>query len=140
MEPEPLEGIADADARLGRAVPLPRVALPLARWVDVHAVGERAVEVAWNLDDSRPGDPGRVALYAGVAPPPPRELPDASAPETLGEDGVALTHRQAPLTEAQDSLRPVHELTWERDGLFLRLTAQGPWAVSVLVAIAQSVA
>jgi hypothetical protein len=140
MEPEPLEGIADADARLGRPVPLPRVALPLARWVDVHAVGERAVEVAWNLDDSRPGDPGRVALYAGAAPPPPRELPDAGAPEVLGDDGVAITHREAPLTEAQDSLRPVHELTWTRDGLFLRLTAQGPWAVSALVAIAQSVA
>lgn len=138
MEPEPLEGIADADARLGRRVPLPRVALPLARWVDVHAVGERAVEVAWNLDDSRPGEPGRVALYAGAAPPPPRELPDASAPATVGED-AAITHREAPLSEAQDSLRPVHELTWERDGLFLRLTAQGPWALSVLVSIAQSV-
>jgi hypothetical protein len=139
MEPEPLEGIADADAHLGRPVPLPRVPLPLTRWVDVHAVGERAVEVAWNLDDSRPGEPGRVALYVGAAPPPARALPDATEPETVGDDGVAFVHRQAPLREAQDSLRPVHELTWERDGLHLRLTAQGPWAVPALVAIAQSV-
>jgi hypothetical protein len=133
---EPLEGIAEADAHLGCAVPLPRVALPLPRWVDVHAVGERAVEVAWNLDDSRAGDPGRVALYAGAAPPPPRELPEASAPRDVA---AGLTHREAPLAEAQDSLRPVHELTWQRNGLYLRLTAQGPWTVSVLVAIAQSV-
>jgi hypothetical protein len=49
-------------------------------------------------------------------------------------------HREAPLTEAQPSLRPVHELSWQRDGLHLRLTAQGPWAVSVLVSIVQSVA
>ncbi|WP_445151935.1 hypothetical protein [Baekduia sp. Peel2402] len=139
MEPEPLEGIAEADAHLGRAMPLPRVALPLTRWVDVHAVGEHAVEVAWNLDDSRPGEPGRVALYAGAAPAPPRELPDASVPERVAEGDVAITHREAPLSEAQDSLRPVHELTWERDGLYLRLTAQGPWAISVLVSIAQSV-
>jgi hypothetical protein len=133
---EPLEGIAEADAHLGRPVPLPRVALPLPRWVDVHAVGPEAVEVAWNLDDSRPGEPGRVALYAGVAAPAPRALPDATAPSTL--DG-GLTHREAPLSEAQDSLRPVHELTWTHDGLHLRLTAQGPWALSALVAIARSV-
>jgi hypothetical protein len=133
---EPLEGIAEADAHLGRPVPLPRVALPLARWVDVHAVGEAAVEVAWNLDDSRTGEPGRVALYAGAQPPPARDLPDASPPHAVAD---GLTHREAPLAEAQDSLRPVHELTWQRDGLHLRLTAQGPWTVPVLVAIAQSV-
>jgi hypothetical protein len=133
---EPLEGIAEADAHLGRPVPLPRVALPLTRWVDVHAVGDHAVEVAWNLDDSRSGEPGRVALYAGAEPPPARELPDATAPEDVG-DGVV--HREAPLSEAQASLKPVHELSWRRDGLHLRLTAQGPWTVSTLVAIAQSV-
>jgi hypothetical protein len=133
---EPLEGIAEADAHLGRLVPLPRVALPLARWVDVHAVGETAVEVAWNLDDSRAGEPGRFALYAGAQPPPPRELPDATAPHAVAD---GLLHREAPLAEAQESLRPVHELTWERDGLHLRLTAQGPWTVPTLVAIAQSV-
>jgi hypothetical protein len=133
---EPLEGIAEADAHLGRPVPLPHVALPLTRWVDVHAVGERAVEVAWNLDDSRAGDPGRVALYAGAQPPPARELPEASEPEPVA-DGVV--HREAPLAEAQPSLKPVHELSWQRDGLHLRLTAQGPWNLAVLLAIAQSV-
>jgi hypothetical protein len=133
---EPLEGIAEADAHLGRRVPLPRVALPLPRWVDVHAVGERAVEVAWNLDDSRAGDPGRMALYAGAAPPPQRDLPDAT-PLASVADGV--THREAPLSEAQDSLKPVHELSWQADGLHLRLTAQGPWALSMLLTIAQSV-
>ncbi len=133
---EPLEGIAEADAHLGRPVPLPRVPLPLPRWVDVHAVGDAAVEVAWNLDDSRPGEPGRVALYAGAAPAPPRDLPHATDPRAVAD---GLTHREAPLAEAQASLKPVHELTWQRDGLHLRLTAQGPWTVAALVAIAQSV-
>jgi hypothetical protein len=134
---EPLEGIAEADAHLGRRVPLPSVPLPLPRWVDVHAVGPEAVEVAWNLDDSRAGDPGRVALYAGFQPPAAREIPDATAPAPLAE---GVTHREAPLAEAQDSLKPVHELSWQRDGLHLRLTAQGPWALSALLTIAQSVA
>jgi hypothetical protein len=133
---EPLEGIADADAHLGRRMPLPSTPLPLARWVDVVAVAPHAVEVSWNLDDSRPDAPGRVALYAGTDPPPPRELADASAPESVA-DGI--THREAPLTEAQASLRPVHELRWRLDGLHLRLTAQGPWAVGVLLDIARSV-
>jgi hypothetical protein len=136
-EVEPLEGIADADARLGRPMPLPGVPLPLTRWVDVIAVAPHAVEVSWNLDDSRPDAPGRVALYAGQEPPPPRELADASEPEDVA-DGIV--HREAPLTEAQPSLRPVHELRWRRDGLHLRLTAQGPWAVDVLLEIARSVA
>ena len=131
-----LEGIAEADAHLGRPVPLPRAALPLARWVDVHALDEGAVEIAWNLDDSRPGQPGRVALYAGTVAPPPRELPDATDPAPVAD---GLLHREAPLAEAQDSLRPVHELTWQRDGLHLRLTAQGPWSLDDLVAIAHSV-
>jgi hypothetical protein len=136
-EPQPLDGIAEADAHLGRQVPLPHVALPLTRWVDVYACGPHAVEVAWNLDDTRPDRPGRVSLYAGAAAPPARELAAASELEPVA-DGV--THREAPLMEAQPSLRPVHELSWQRDGLYLRLTAQGPWAVSALVAIAQSVA
>jgi hypothetical protein len=135
-DPQPLEGIAEADAHLGRRVPLPRVVLPLPRWVDVLAVGPQAVEVAWNLDDTRDGDPGRVALYAGAGPPPAREIPEATAPAPVAE---GVVHREAPLAEAQASLRPVHELTWQRDGLHLRLTAQGPWALSVLVTIAQSV-
>jgi hypothetical protein len=137
MDPQPLEGIAEADAHLGRPVPLPRVELPLARWVEVTAVGPAAVEVAWNLDDTRADQPGRVALYAGTAPPPARELPGATPPAPVA-DGVL--HREAPLPEAQPSLRPVHELVWQLDGLHLRLTAQGPWALAALVTIAQSVA
>jgi hypothetical protein len=137
-EPQPLEGIADADAHLGREVPLPRVPLPLTRWVDVYACGPRAVEVAWNLDDTRDAQPGRVSLYAGEAAPPERSLGDGVTPAEPIADGV--TYREAPLSEAQPSLRPVRELLWRRDGLHLRLTAQGPWSLSALLAIAQSVA
>src|SRR3954452_18611156 len=136
-EPQPLEGTAEADAHLGRPVPLPHVALPLTRWVDVYACGPGAVEVAWNLDDTRAEQPGRVSLYAGAAPPPERALDGACDPAPVA-DGV--THREAPLAEAQPSLRPVHELFWQRDGLHLRLTAQGPWTLNTRVAIAQSVA
>jgi hypothetical protein len=131
---QPLEGIAAADARLGRPFPLPSVALPLARWVEVMEVGSGA-EVAWNLDDSRPGAPGRLALYAGPEPPPPRELPDGSAVETRG--GIAW--RSAPLPEADEPLRPVRELSWSAGGLHLRLTAQGPWDDAALEAIAASI-
>lgn len=133
---EPLEGIAEADAHLGRPVPLPRTELPLVRWVDVYAVAPGAVEVAFNLDDTREGAPGRLSLYAGTAPPAQRELPDAAEPEPVAD---GLTYRAAPLEEAQPSLRPVHELTWKRDGLHLRLTAQGPWRLSTLTALAHSV-
>jgi hypothetical protein len=129
---EPLDGIAAADAVLGRPFPLPARELPLARWVDVIQVSERGVEVAWNLDDSRPGSPARLALYAGADPPPERELPDASAaPAPEG-----MTARTAPLPEAEPSLRPVTELCWERDGLHLRLTGQGPWDLDALLALA----
>jgi hypothetical protein len=133
---EPLEGIAEADAHLGRPVPLPQVALPLTRWVDVCAVGPQAVEVSWNLDDTRADQPGRVALYAGAFPPPERELPGATA---LAPVAAGVVHREAPLDQAQPSLRPVHELRWQRNGLHLRLTAQGPWAVAALVDIVRSV-
>ena len=132
---EPLEGIAEADAILGRPFPLPSAPLPLARWVDVVQVAERGVEVAWNLDDTRAGAPGRLALYAGLEPPPERELPDASA--SRDEGGFAV--RGAALPEAQASLRPVTELRWERDGLHLRLTAQGAWEIEALLALARSV-
>lgn len=132
MDREPLDGIGAADAHLGRRVPLPTVALPLARWVDVTALGPGAVEVAWNLDDTRAGEPGRLALYAGRVPPPERALGDAAP---LGR----YAHRTAALEDADSSLRPVHELAWEQDGLHLRLTGQGPWALDDLVAIAQSV-
>jgi hypothetical protein len=131
---QPLEGIAAADDRLGRPFPLPEIALPLARWVEVTECGPGA-EVAWNLDDSRPGAPGRLALYAGPGPPPPRDLPDASEPRLSG--GVAW--RTAPLPEAQPSLRPVHELTWKAGGLHLRVTAQGPWDEAALRAIVAAI-
>jgi hypothetical protein len=130
----PLEGIAAADERLGRPFPLPQITLPLARWVEVTEVGEGA-EVAWNLDDSRPGAAGRLALYAGREPPPPRDLPDGSEPQ-LRDDVV---WRTAPLPEAQPALRPVHELSWRAGGLHLRLTAQGPWDEATLAAIVASI-
>jgi hypothetical protein len=132
---EPLEGIGEADAVLGRPFPLPSAALPLARWVDVVQVAEHGVEVAWNLDDTRSGAPGRLALYAGLEPAPEHELPEAQA--AGGEDGIAM--RTSALSEAQPSLRPVTELCWERDGLYLRLTAQGPWETDALLALARSV-
>ena len=131
---QPLEGIAAADARLGRPFPLPQTALPLARWVEVTEVGA-GVEVAWNLDDSRPGAPGRLAIYAGPEPAPPRELPEAGAPEQRGD----VVWRAAPLPEAQPSLRPVRELSWTAAGLHLRITAQGPWDDGALAAIAASI-
>ena len=129
---EPLEGIAAADAQLGRAFPLPGVALPLTRWTEVQTVGE-AVEVEWNLDDSRPGAPGRLALLASpvaVATQLPESAVSVTGPVTV---------RTAPLEAAQDSLRPVTELLWEADGLHLRLTAQGPWERETLLMLAASV-
>lgn len=131
MEHEPLDGIGAADVHLGRLVPLPRAALPLARWVEVVTQGPRAVQVEWNLDGTRPGAPGRLALYVGLTAPPERGLP---APTALGR----YAHRTAPLEQAEPPLRPVHELAWEQDGLHLRLTGQGPWALDELVALADS--
>jgi hypothetical protein len=131
---QPLEGIAAADARLGRGFPLPAVPLPLARWVEITEVGGGA-EVAWNLDDSRPGAPGRIALYAGREPPPHRDLPGGGAVMLRGR----IHWREAPLPEAQPSLRPVRELTWTAGGLHLRITAQGPWDEAALEAIAASI-
>jgi hypothetical protein len=91
------------------------------------------VQVEWNLDASRPGSPGRVALYAGRTPPGERGLP---APTTHGR----YAYRRAPLEEAEAELRPVQELAWEQDGLHLRLTGQGPWRREELVALADSIA
>jgi hypothetical protein len=130
----PLEGIAAADERLERPFPLPQIALPLARWVEVIECGSGA-EVAWNLDDSRPGAPGRLALYAGPEAPPPRDLPGGSEPQVSG----GVIWRTAPLPEAQPSLRPVQEVTWKAEGLHLRLTAQGPWDEATLRAIVASI-
>ena len=136
---EELEGIAGADAHLGRPVPLPGAALPLVRWSRVHAVASDGVEIEWNLDDSRAGAPGRLALYVGFAPPPDRDWPgDVTPREVVVGDGHGHW-REAPLLEAQESLRPAVELTWHAHGWELRLTAQGPWEPSHLVAIAESV-
>lgn len=131
MDREPLDGIHAADRHLGRRVPLPTTALPLVRWVEVTAVGPGAVEVAWNLDDSRPDAAGRLALYAGMVAPADRGL-------AAGTPVGRYAHRTSPLHEAQRSLRPVHELRWEAGGLHLRLTGQGPWALDALVALADS--
>lgn len=132
MEPrEPLDGLAAADAHLGRRVPLPKVALPLARWVEVVATGPQAVQVEWNLDATRPGTPGRLTLYAGL-----RVAPERGLPEPTAHGGYAV--RFALLDEAEPELRPVRELAWERDGLHLRLTGQGPWTLEQLVALADS--
>jgi hypothetical protein len=132
---EPLDGIAAADALLGRPFPLPSVPVPLCRWVDVIQVAPTGVEVAWNLDDTRANSPARLALYAGLQPAPDRELPGASG---MSERG-GITIRTAPLAEAEPSLRPVTELTWQHDGLHLRLTAQGPWELEALLALADSI-
>ena len=129
---EPLEGIAAADAHLGRQVPLPTVPLPLARWVEVSTQGPGAVEVEWTLDDTR-GGPARLALFVSLAPAP-TQLPDAG-PRPVGD----FVLRAAALDEAQPSLRPVTELSWQAGGLHLRLTGQGPWDDVELVTIAASV-
>jgi len=135
----PLGGIADADARLGRRFPLPAAALPLTRWVEVRGLGDDGVEVEWNLDDTRAGAPGRLALYAGHDAPPD-QLPQDGAEATRVElAGRHVTVRRSPLGEAVPSLRPVWELRWRTATLQLRLTAQGPWALEDVLAIAASI-
>lgn len=129
---EPLEGIAAADDHLGRPVPLPTVPIPLTRWTEVHLVGD-AVEIEWNLDDSRSDAPGRLALLVAVEPV------DTQLPESPAEERGPAVIRTAPLVEAQPSLRPVTELLWEADGLYLRLTAQGPWEREQLLMLVASV-
>jgi hypothetical protein len=130
-------GITDADAHLGQPVPLPSAMLPLVRWVEVHPVGAQAVEVEWNLDDTRPGACGRLALYVGHVPP--EERPWDVAAHAVDVAGAPAEHRVLALEEAEPALRPAHELRWSRDGLHLRLTAQGPWQLADLVAIGASV-
>jgi len=137
---EVLEGIAAADAHLGRPVPLPQAPLPLVRWTEVRAAGPEGVEIELNLDDSRAGAPGRLALYVGLAPPPARDWPGHEPPRAVPVGGVPGRWREAELVEAQPSLRPAVELTWHAHGLHLRLTAQGPWPPERLVAIAESIA
>ncbi len=130
-------GIADADAHLGARVPLPTAVLPLTRWVEVHPAGADAVEVEWNLDDTRPGACGRLALYVGRSAPDERAWDVAAAAVDVG--GAAAEHRTLPLAEAEPPLRPAHELRWRAGGLHLRLTAQGPWPVDDLLQIGASV-
>lgn len=137
--PDFLEGIADADARLGGPFPLPERPLPLTRWVAVHAVGEHGAQVEWNFDDSRSGTPGRLVLYAGDAAPPAHALLAPQPAADVAIDGRPGRLRTAPLAEAQASLRPVTELEWADGNRHLRLTAQGPWPREELVAIAASV-
>jgi hypothetical protein len=136
---DPLEGIAAADAHLGRPVPLPQAALPLIRWTEVRPAGPAGVEIEFNLDDSRAGAPGRLALYVGLDPPPPREWPGDEPPREVPVGDAPGRWREAELVEAQPSLRPVIELEWHAHGLHLRLTAQGPWPPERLVEIANSV-
>jgi hypothetical protein len=136
-EVEPWSGIADADAHLGRPVPLPSAVVPLARWVTVRPSGEHGIEVEWNLDDTRSGSPGRLALYAGDGPPDERDWDVAAERVEVG--GAAGEHRVLALDEAEPGLRPAHELRWQSDGLHLRLTAQGPWRLEDLLAIGASV-
>src|SRR5881397_40254 len=110
---EPLEGLAAADAHLGRPVPLPAAPLPLVRWTEVRAVSPDGVEIEFNLDDTRAGSPGRLALYVGFAPPPHRAWPGDDPPRAVPVGAAEGAWREAPLLEAQPSLRPVVELTWE---------------------------
>ena len=120
---------------LGRPFPLPSAPLPLARWVDVVQVAEHGAEVAWNLDDTRAGAPGAWRSTPARPPRPSTTCPTRTRPSDA--DGIAV--RTAALPEAQPSLRPVTELRWQRDGLHLRLTAQGPWDLEALLALARSV-
>ncbi len=128
---DPLDGLAAADAHLGRELPLPTIVLPLARWTEIVAVGPGCVQVEWNFDATRPATPGRLTLCVGPNLPPERGLLEAVAQGRYA-------HRTAPLDEAQPELRPVHELAWEQDELHLRLTGQGPWTLEQLVAVADS--
>ena len=134
-----LEGIAGADAHLGRPVPLPAAPLPLVRWTRVSAVSPDGVEIEFNLDDSRAGAPGRLALYVGFGPPPHRPWPGDLPEREVRVGEASATWKEASLLEAQESLRPAVELSWHAHGWDLRLTAQGPWEPARLVAIAESV-
>lgn len=136
----PLDGIAAADAHLGRPVPLPAAALPLVRWTEVRALAPEGIELEYNLDDSRAGAPGRLALYVGLEPPPARAFPDDHPPRAVPVGDAEGTWREAELVEAQPSLRPAVELSWHAHGLHLRITAQGPWPPERIVEIAASIA
>ena len=130
-------GIADADRHLGRRFPLPSVALPLVTWTVVRPVSAAAAEVEWNLDITRDGSRGRLALYAGHDAPEERPWNVAPAPVAVG--AATAEHREIPLEQAEEpALRPAHELRWTAGELHLRLTAQGPWQLDELRAIGAS--
>ena len=66
------------------------------------------------------------------------QLADAAV-EQLTIGGADAQRRSAPLAQAQPSLRPVIEVQWQDPGgLYLRLTAQGPWEAGTLLAVAAS--
>jgi hypothetical protein len=134
-EIEQLDNLAEADALLGRVFPLPAKPLPLTRWVELRRVGEDSAEIAWNLDDSRPGSPGRLALFVGHSKPP-EQLAEADM-QIKASNGMVV--RRAALDQAEPSLKPVVEIIWRRYGLDMRLTAQGPWDIAEVVALADSV-
>jgi len=115
------------------------IALPLTRWSRVHAVSPDGVEIEWNLDDSREGAPGRLALFVGYAPPPHRDWPGNGEVRAVPVGDEEGQWREAELLEAEPSLRPAVELSWRAHGLHLRITAQGPWEAARLVEIAASV-
>ena len=131
--------LAEADAHLGRPIPLPSAALGVVRWSEIEAVGDDAVEIDWALDDSRAGAPGRLALYVGYAAAPDQALPGEVLERDVLVGELPGRWREAALVEAQASLRPVVELHWTAHGLHLRLTAQGPWVAARLITIAASV-
>src|SRR3954462_7704400 len=101
-----LDGIAGADSHLGRPVPLPAVPLPLVRWSRVVATSPDGVEVEYNLDDSRAGAPGRLALSAGSAAPPPGDWPGDGDARSVPVGAATGDWREAELLEAEPSLRP----------------------------------
>ena len=80
-----------------------------------------------------------AARLAGRAPAPPRAALDGAGERAAEVGGHPGRLREHPLADAQSSLRPVRELSWETGELALRLTAQGPWQVDELLAIAASV-
>ena len=134
---EEWSGIADADRHLGQRFPLPSVPLPFVTWTVVRPVSADAAEVEWNLDITREGARGRLALYAGRSAPDERPWDVAVEPVAVGE--TEGEHRTVPLEEADEpALRPAHELRWNAGELHLRLTAQGPWELGELLAIGAS--
>jgi hypothetical protein len=134
---EEWSGIADADRHLGRRFPLPTVALPFVTWTVVRPVSPGAAEVEWNLDITREGARGRLALYAGHAAP--EERPWDVPADAVDVAGQAAEHRTIALEQAEEpALRPAHELRWQAGDLHLRLTAQGPWELGELLAIGAS--